>query len=81
MAEVALAWVAGRAGVSSVLIGASRVEQLHQNIAALDIVLTDAQQARLDAVSRPPMVNPYYIFELPARMRFGVDEVAGWQAR
>ena len=81
MAEVALAWVAGRAGVSSVLIGASRVEQLHQNIAALDIVLSDAQQARLDAVSQPPMVNPYYIFELPARMRFGVDEVAGWQAR
>ena len=33
MAEVALAWTARRPGVSSVLVGASRVEQLHQPVA------------------------------------------------
>ncbi|MEF3083422.1 aldo/keto reductase [Luteimonas sp. SMYT11W] len=81
MAEVALAWTARRPGVSSVLVGASRVEQLHQNIASLDIEFTAAQQARLDAASLPPSINPYFIFQLPPRMRFGVEHATGWAAR
>src|SRR5689334_6762313 len=40
MAEVVLAWVAQRTGVSSVLIGASRPEQLQQNMAALSVSLS-----------------------------------------
>ncbi|MBS7456008.1 aldo/keto reductase [Coralloluteibacterium stylophorae] len=79
-AQVALAWVAQRQGVSSVLIGASRVEQLTQNIASLAVALTPDQQQRLDAASRPPGINPYFIFELPAAMRFGVEHVQGWRA-
>ena len=81
MAEVALAWAVGRPGVSSVLVGASRVAQLRQNVASLDIALTPAQQQRLDAASVPPMPNPYFIFQLPARMRFGVEHAAGWPQR
>lgn len=65
MAQVALAWVAARGGVASVLVGASRPEQLLENIAALDIVFSADQQARLDAVGAPPMLNPYFIFDLP----------------
>jgi aryl-alcohol dehydrogenase-like predicted oxidoreductase len=79
-AQVALAWVAQRAGVSSVLIGASRVEQLQQNIASLDVVLTPDHQQRLDQASQPPGINPYFIFQLPPRMRFGVEQVQGWRA-
>ncbi|WP_367380505.1 aldo/keto reductase [Stenotrophomonas cyclobalanopsidis] len=78
MAQVALAWAVQRAGVSSVLIGASRVEQLQQNIAALQVVLTPEQLQRLDDVSALPGINPYFIFALPAPMLFGVDEVQGW---
>lgn len=80
MAEVALAWAATRPGVSSVLIGASRAEQLAQNIASLEVALTSEQQARLDQASRPPLLNPYFIFELPPEMVFGVPSVTRWDA-
>lgn len=40
MAQVALAWTVARPGVSSVLVGASRAEQLTQNIASLDVTLS-----------------------------------------
>jgi aryl-alcohol dehydrogenase-like predicted oxidoreductase len=79
MAQVALAWAAGRTGLSSVLIGASRVEQLHQNIAALDVVLTQDQQARLDAAGAPPMLSPYFIFDLPRSVIFGGGDVTPWR--
>ncbi|MBP1852430.1 aldo/keto reductase [Rhizobium halophytocola] len=81
MAEVALAWVASRPGISSVLIGASRPEQLAQNLASLDLVLSDDQQARLEAASRPPVINPYFIFTLPAQIRFGSPSVTAWHDR
>lgn len=80
MAEVALAWAVSRDGVSSVLVGASRVAQLQQNIASLDIVLTASQQATLDAASQPPSVYPFSINALPATMRFGVEVAEGWRA-
>lgn len=62
-AQVALAWVVGRPGVGSTLIGASRVAQLRENIVALDIDLSADQLARLDSVSAPEATFPYPIFE------------------
>ncbi|WAJ28275.1 aldo/keto reductase [Antarcticirhabdus aurantiaca] len=79
MAEVALAWTVTRRGVSSVLIGASRAEQIAQNIASLDITLTEDQERRLDQISAVPMLNPYFIFQLPPAMRFGVASAKGWR--
>ena len=38
-ASVALAWVQGRPGVASTIIGARRMDQLEQNLAALDVTL------------------------------------------
>ncbi|MGO2240751.1 MAG: aldo/keto reductase [Halomonas sp.] len=80
MAEVALAWVVNRPGVSSVLVGASRVDQLSQNIAALDIKLTPEQQERLDQVSELAQINPYFIFQLPSDLIRGVPSVTPWKA-
>jgi len=57
-ASVALAWVAGRDGVSSVIFGTRRPEQLDGNLAALDLPLTADHRARLDAASRPDGVFP-----------------------
>jgi aryl-alcohol dehydrogenase-like predicted oxidoreductase len=79
MAEVALAWVTGRLGVSSVLIGASRPEQVHANVASLDVALSDDQRARLDAVSALPMINPYFIFQMPREQLFGGVSVTPWR--
>ena len=78
MAQVALSWVAARPGVSSVLVGASSAQQLVQNIGSLDIVLSPEQQARLEAASALPLLNPYFIFELPREVIFGGQSVTGW---
>jgi aryl-alcohol dehydrogenase-like predicted oxidoreductase len=60
MAAVALAWVAQRPGVSSVILGARTTDQLRDNLTAADLVLTDDEMARLDEVSDPqPAPYPY----------------------
>jgi aryl-alcohol dehydrogenase-like predicted oxidoreductase len=79
MAQVALAWVAGRPGVSSVLMGASRPEQVQENAASLDIVLSPEQLKRLNAVGARPKLNPYFIFDLPPESIFGVSSVEAWR--
>jgi len=80
MAQVALAWVAARPGVSSVLVGASRAEQLAQNIVSLEIEFSPEQQARLDAAGTPPALNPYFIFDLPRERIYGGQQVTHWNS-
>jgi len=63
MAQIALAWVAQKEGVTSTLIGASSLDQLKVNVASLDVKFSQDQLDRLDAVSRLPSVNPYLIFQ------------------
>lgn len=57
-AAVALAWVQSRPGVASTIIGARRLDQLDANLAALDLTLTAAELARLDALSEPTLNFP-----------------------
>ena len=71
MATIALAWVLARPAMGSLLLGASRPEQISSNISALEVELDDDQQGRLDAVSAPELLNPYFIFRLPTEMIFG----------
>jgi aryl-alcohol dehydrogenase-like predicted oxidoreductase len=52
-AAVAIAWVAGRDGVTSTLIGARTVEQFQSNLRALDTALGAGHLERLNAVSAP----------------------------
>ena len=59
-AQVALAYVLGRPAVTSVVIGARTSEQLTDNLAAADLVLTDEERQRLDAVSAMPLLYPYW---------------------
>jgi len=58
-ARAALAWIQGRPGVASTIIGARTAEQLEDNLGALEIQLTPAQIARLEEVSRPKLNFPY----------------------
>jgi aryl-alcohol dehydrogenase-like predicted oxidoreductase len=78
MAAVALAWTLQRPGIGGILIGASRTEQLLQNVASLEVELTADQLARLDDISAPPSLNPYFIFALPTQMMFGGQAVRPW---
>jgi aryl-alcohol dehydrogenase-like predicted oxidoreductase len=57
-AHVALAWVRQRPGICSPTLGARTLEQLKENIAALDVTLEPAEMAELDAVSTPTLNFP-----------------------
>ena len=57
-ARVALAWVQNRPGVSSTIIGARTLEQLENNLGALELKLTPAQLTALDEVSTPVLNFP-----------------------
>jgi aryl-alcohol dehydrogenase-like predicted oxidoreductase len=52
-AQLAIAWCAKNPHVSTVITGASRVEQVHENMGALDVIprLTDEVMARLEGAA------------------------------
>jgi aryl-alcohol dehydrogenase-like predicted oxidoreductase len=59
-AQVALAWLLARPGISSVIVGARTDEQLADNLGAGALELTQEEHARLEAVSRPPLPYPFW---------------------
>jgi aryl-alcohol dehydrogenase-like predicted oxidoreductase len=59
-AQVALAWLLTRPSVSSVVIGARTDEQLADNLEAAELELTDEELRRLDEISRPPLLYPFW---------------------
>jgi hypothetical protein len=63
MSQVAINWVAGRPGVATVLVGATREAQLDDNLQALDFELPPELRARLDAVGSVAPPYPYTFFE------------------
>jgi aryl-alcohol dehydrogenase-like predicted oxidoreductase len=70
-AQVALAWLLTRPGVSSVIAGARTEEQLADNLAAADLELGADELARLDEVSRPPLPYPFWHQAKTAADRLG----------
>jgi aryl-alcohol dehydrogenase-like predicted oxidoreductase len=59
-AQVALSWALGRPGVTSVIIGGRTGAQFQDNIAAAAFKLSHEERQRLDDVSRPPLLYPYW---------------------
>lgn len=59
-AQIALAWLLNRPGISSVIIGARTEEQLVDNLNASEVHLTDEQRSRLDKASQLPLLYPYW---------------------
>jgi aryl-alcohol dehydrogenase-like predicted oxidoreductase len=57
-ARVSLTWLLTKPVVTSVIIGAKRVEQLQDNLAAVDLKLTDDEIKKLDEVSALPPEYP-----------------------
>jgi aryl-alcohol dehydrogenase-like predicted oxidoreductase len=51
VARIALAWLLHQDGVTSVIIGAKRMEQLEDNLASTEVELTEDELDRLDEVS------------------------------
>jgi aryl-alcohol dehydrogenase-like predicted oxidoreductase len=59
-AQVALAYTLAKPAVTSVIVGARTEDQLRDNLAAADLRLSDDEMARLDDVSRVPLLYPYW---------------------
>ncbi|WP_224249223.1 aldo/keto reductase [Hyalangium gracile] len=74
VARVALAWVQNRPGVASTIIGARTLEQLDNNLGALELKLTPQQVAALDEVSKPTLNFPAgFLLGAPMFMHGGLN--------
>ncbi len=69
VARIALAWVLTRPFVTSVIIGAKNVEQLNDNLAATDVVLSPEHVAKLDLASALPAEYPGWMVGFQNRDR------------
>jgi aryl-alcohol dehydrogenase-like predicted oxidoreductase len=56
---VSLAWVLLKPLITNIIVGARTVQQLEDNLAALELKLSTEELARLDDVSRPAFGYPY----------------------
>ncbi|MGB8666559.1 MAG: aldo/keto reductase, partial [Serratia inhibens] len=59
-AQVALAWLLARPTITSVVIGARNDNQLQDNLQAANLTLSEEELQRLEEVSRPPLIYPYW---------------------
>ncbi|ASY63534.1 Oxidoreductase [Sinorhizobium sojae CCBAU 05684] len=75
-AEVALAWLIGRKGVTSVIIGGRTEAQFRDNLAAACLKLNDEERQLLDAVSLPPVIYPYWHQLWTAKDRLGEADLS-----
>jgi aryl-alcohol dehydrogenase-like predicted oxidoreductase len=79
-AAVALAWVQSRPGVASTIIGARRLDQLDQNLAALDVTLSADEIAALDKLSEPSLNFPANFLKFGLMFSGGGTSVNGQKA-
>ncbi|MES3012352.1 MAG: aldo/keto reductase [Pseudomonadota bacterium] len=63
VAQIALAWLLHQPQVTSVIIGAKRPDQLADNIAATQVVLSADELAAIDVASRLPAEYPGWMLE------------------
>ncbi len=69
VAQIALAWLLHQQAVTSVIIGAKRMDQLEDNIASTKVKFSDEELARLDQVSALGAEYPGWMFERQGEAR------------
>ena len=84
-AQVALAWVHQKPGVTAPIIGVRNLPQLEDNLSAADLVLSDDEMAALDGVSALDNIYPYRFLNHTGqgreREKFGTRVNASGQRR
>jgi aryl-alcohol dehydrogenase-like predicted oxidoreductase len=68
-ARISLAWILTKPFVTSVIIGAKRLDQLHDNLAATELKLTDDELKQLDEVSTLPQEYPGWMLPFQSANR------------
>jgi aryl-alcohol dehydrogenase-like predicted oxidoreductase len=80
-AEIALNWVVTQPGVTSTLIGATKIPQLDSNLKALDFAIPAKLRKRLDEVSQLESAHPYtFSGDFFKNMISGGVPVRAWSA-
>jgi aryl-alcohol dehydrogenase-like predicted oxidoreductase len=64
VAQVAIAWLLAKKAVTSVIVGASKPQQLEDNLAAASLVLAAGEIAELDELTKPGAVYPNWFNEM-----------------
>jgi aryl-alcohol dehydrogenase-like predicted oxidoreductase len=64
VARVALAWLLAQPGVTSVIVGANKMEQLEDNLKATDVQLSAEEVATLSATTQPRTPYPHWMVEM-----------------
>jgi aryl-alcohol dehydrogenase-like predicted oxidoreductase len=75
-AQIALAWLIGRPAVTSLIVGGRTEAQFRDNLACVDVKLSDEERSRLDKVSQPPLIYPYWHQSWTAKDRFSEADLA-----
>ena len=75
-AQIALSWLLGRPAVTALIIGGRTEAQFRDNLACVDVKLSDDERARLDKVSQPPLIYPYWHQSWTASDRLGPADLA-----
>jgi len=75
-ARIALAWLLDRPAVTSVIIGGRNEAQFRDNLACLEVKLDAEERARLDKVSQPTLIYPYWHQAWTAKERLGAADLA-----
>jgi aryl-alcohol dehydrogenase-like predicted oxidoreductase len=69
VAQIALAWLLRQKVVSSVIVGAKRMDQLEDNLRAVHVSLTGEEQAAIAEVSKIPAEYPGWMIDLWSQSR------------
>jgi aryl-alcohol dehydrogenase-like predicted oxidoreductase len=81
VARVALAWVQGRPGVTSTILGARTIQQLDDNVAALEVEISPAHLAKLDELTKPALNFPAQFLSMAAMIHAGGTTINGEAAQ
>jgi hypothetical protein len=76
-ARLSIAWLLGKPAVTSVIIGAKRLDQLQDNLAAAELILTQDEFRRLDEVS--VLLPEYPGWVLPFQGADRLEPVDRWE--
>lgn len=76
-ARVALAWLAQKPGVTSIIIGARRLDQLEDNLAAADLALSAEQVQKLDELSKPALGFPAAMLDMVPSFAYAGTTING----
>lgn len=79
-AQIALNWVATQPGITSTILGASKLSQLEDNLKAIEFTIPAELRKRLDEIGAPASIHPYEFFEpFIQTMIHGSSPVKAWQ--